>query len=288
MTTYSAFFSSGLLAPHHASFSGYGQLNADSYPDYDASSPATPSSPLPDSDIEVERDREITPTPDAPSRSMSSSSSNSSANPCTTQAPPRLRRRRSSLTVGTSPMNSIRSPTRTAGAALQLQMHLPNPTRSRSGSLSASTSQTDMYGKVGKSSNVASEGTSLVGRMRSGSVGTVLRPRRGVRRLASVPAAAPPPTAPLPAIPTLMLSPVQPWNGPYTAPLNGAFPTSPAMCFSFSTPNATMNTEVRPPLIARARSTECVPRVGQPPRGRERSFSLVGHGLTIDEEMKEN
>ncbi|KAG5643935.1 hypothetical protein DXG03_009345 [Asterophora parasitica] len=281
MTTYSAFFSSGLLAPHHASYAGYGHLNTDSYTDYDGPSPATSSSPLPDSDIESERDRDITPTPDASSPSTFSSGSHTTST--TIQPQPRLRRRRSSLKVGTSPMNSIRSPTRNAGAALQLQMHLPNPARSRSGSLST-TAQTDLYGNIGMG-NVASEGTSLVGRMRSGSVGAVLRPRRGVRRLASVPAPAPPPTAPLPAIPALLLSPAaQGWLGPHSAPLNGSFHQT---CVPFITSNTVMNNaEMRPPLVTRL-SSESVTRATQPARGRERSFSL-SNGLTIDEEMKEN
>ncbi|KAF9465659.1 hypothetical protein BDZ94DRAFT_1253619 [Collybia nuda] len=71
-------------------------------------------------------------------------------------------------------MNAIRSPARTAGAALQLQMHLPSPPRSRSGSLSTTAPTQDPYGNIGIG-NLASEGTSLVGRMRSGSVGGALR-----------------------------------------------------------------------------------------------------------------
>jgi hypothetical protein len=160
MAAYSAFFSSGLLAPHHpASPTNY----------YDAPSPARPSSPpIPDdSDIEVDTEREETPTPDVPSFLP----------PITTQSRPRLRKRRSSITLGTSPMNAIRSPSRTAGAALQLQLHLPtSPSRSRSSSLSnaTTTNQTDLYGGVGIGmGNVASEDTSLVGRMRSGSMGGV-------------------------------------------------------------------------------------------------------------------
>ncbi|GLB41501.1 hypothetical protein LshimejAT787_1001010 [Lyophyllum shimeji] len=284
MTTYSAFFSSGLLAPRHASYASFNDvLNKDSYPYYDAPSPATPSSPLPDSDIELDTDREITPTPDPrpPSRSTGTSHARtpSSASTNSTQAQPRLRKRRSSLTIATSPMNSIRSPQRTAGAALQLHMHLPNPARSRSGSLStAAAAPAETQG----TGNVASEGTKLMGRMRSGSVGAALRPRRGVRRLASVPAPAPPPTAPLPALPTFLLSPS--WSGPHTAPLAGAFPQTPVRC-SLDAPAMNNNTklEARPPLAPRTFSAESVPSA----RGRERSFSL-SQGLRIDEEMKEN
>ncbi|KAG6907492.1 hypothetical protein DXG01_008686 [Tephrocybe rancida] len=261
MTTYSAFFSSGLLAPRHA---------ASSYPHYDAPSPVSPSSPLPDSDVDLNMDRDITPTPDSVYRPT--------ATVTTAAAPqPRLRKRRSSLTVGTSPMNAIRSPARTAGAALQLQMHLASPSRSRSGSLSTTTSTTaDTYNNIGMG-NIASENTSLVGRMRSGSVGAVLRPRRGVRRLASVPAPAPPPTAPLPAVPAILFSQAQSWfNAPQTVPLTSAFPKN-----SFLTQNPV---EPRAPLSVRSAS-DSVPSVTL--RGRERGYSL-NEGLRIDEEMKEN
>lgn len=145
MTTYSAFFSSGLLASRNA---------ADSSSDYDPYSPTLLASPLSDSDIEPDTDRENTPTPENVPRTA--------LTPAVSQR--RLRKRRSSLTIGTSPMHAIRSPQRNAGAALQLQMHLPSPSRSRSGSLNATGTN-----------NIASQSTSLVGRMRSGSVGAALR-----------------------------------------------------------------------------------------------------------------
>ncbi|KAG6864403.1 hypothetical protein C0993_008927, partial [Termitomyces sp. T159_Od127] len=145
MTTYSAFFSSGLLAPRHA---------ADAPCDYDPSSPTLSASPLSDSDIEPDTDRENTPTPENVPRTA--------PGPANSQR--RLRKRRSSLTIGTSPMNAIRSPQRNASAALQLQMHLPSPPRSRSGSFSTAGTN-----------NIASQSTSLVGRMRSGSIGAAIR-----------------------------------------------------------------------------------------------------------------
>ncbi|KAG5732858.1 hypothetical protein E4T56_gene7943 [Termitomyces sp. T112] len=229
MATYSAFFSSGFLASRNA---------------HDTSSLGLSS----DSDTEPDTDRESTPTPDNISRAV----------PVPAAPQSRLRKRRSSLTIGTSPMNAIRSPQRNASAALQLQMHLTSPSRSRSGSLSAAGTN---------NSNIASESTSLVGRMRSGSVGVALRPRRNVRRLAPVPAPAPPPTAPLPAVPAFFLSPAQPW---FNAPL----PKS-----SFLIPN---HVETRAPLAV------CpMPDQSSTFKGRQRGFSL-SDGLTIDEEMKEN
>lgn len=168
MTTYSTFFSSGLLAAtRHASFDSY-----DSYAGFEDPCPLSPSSPLPDSDIEIDGDRISTRTPVTTSHSFINSS--------TTNPPrPRLRKRKSSLTVGCSPMNAIRSPARNAGVAFQLQMH----PRSRSGSVTnAPTTDLDPNSKysiaVGlgiRTSNLASEGTSLVGRMRSGSVGGAFR-----------------------------------------------------------------------------------------------------------------
>ena len=178
MLTYSAFFSSGLLAPHRS----YNSTNDAAYPYYDAPSPAAPSFPLPlDDDSDIEIDRSITPT-GPPATSNTNMMVTEIPAPSTTSAAappnrPHLRKRRSSLTVATSPMNSIKSPTRTAGAALQLQRHL-SPSRARSGSLNinlnASVVTGDLfggaYGGLGVG-NIASEGTSLVGRMRSGSVG---------------------------------------------------------------------------------------------------------------------
>ncbi|RDB27694.1 hypothetical protein Hypma_003270 [Hypsizygus marmoreus] len=281
-TTYSAFFSSGLLAPQNLSLS---VPTYTPYDGYDAPSPATPSSPLPDSDIELDGDRENTPTPESLAHSHFDSRSASTTSNTNTR--PRLRKRRSSLTVGTNPITSIRSPTRNAGAALQLQMHLPtvaSPSRSRSGSLSQTLNQNqnlnhnenEVYAR-----GVATEATSLVGRMRSGSVGGALRPRRGVRRLASVPApTAPPPTAPLPAIPTLLLSP---WCSPHTAPIGGSFPrNTPA--FQRTPQMSGFSGSARPPLAVRP-DVQGVGVGGV--KGRDRSYSL-GNGYRIEEEMKEN
>ena len=197
MTTYSAFFSSGLLAPHHAYFTSAfprtptkqraeGYLSPMTTP-----SPACPSSPMPipdDSDVELAFDMDIdqkgkdgdndaTPTQTHKGTLMSSSH----FLPKQQQPQPRLRKRRSSITLAASPMNAIRSPARTAGAALQLQRHLPPPppvglgARSRSGSLAqAGELGLDVVGG-NDMRNVARESTSLLGRMRSGSVGGLLR-----------------------------------------------------------------------------------------------------------------
>ncbi|PPR05238.1 hypothetical protein CVT24_010343 [Panaeolus cyanescens] len=182
---------------------------------------------------EIDDRRSLTPTPQthgpansgagshlripAPKISADTASPNPNA-----QNTPRLRRRRSSLTQATSPMNAIKSPARAAGSALLLQMQLAgvttNPgliTRARSGSLTGAVV-------------AATEGSSLMGRLRSGSCSNVnstailasasstsavsrveppkaaFRPRRGVRgRVVTlpIPAPSPPPNAPLPALP---------------------------------------------------------------------------------------
>ncbi|KAJ3799616.1 hypothetical protein GGU11DRAFT_652616, partial [Lentinula aff. detonsa] len=187
MTTYSAFFSSGLLAaPHmYSSHSVYDNR----IPSHGDPSPSLLSvSDVIDDTSDLELDRSTTPTPTNVDGQATS----------THQAQHCIRRRRSSLTVGTSPMNIIKSPSRAAGTALQLQRHLlTSPGRSRSGSTSSVVS-------IGEevNSNIASESTSLYRRMRSGSVGSVLKSRRGARRGAPGPK-FPPPSAPLPALPSI-------------------------------------------------------------------------------------
>ena len=199
MTTYSAFFSSGLLAPHHAYFTSSSprtptKQRAESYlSPMPTPSPARPSSPMPipdDSDVELafdmdvdqkEKDRDNDATPTQSQRGTLTSSSHILPKQQHQQPQPRLRKRRSSITLAASPMNAIRSPARTAGAALQLQRHLPPPppgglgARSRSGSL-AQAGELGLDVVAGNDMrNVARESTSLLGRMRSGSVGGLLR-----------------------------------------------------------------------------------------------------------------
>ncbi|KAF8159198.1 hypothetical protein B0H34DRAFT_796487 [Crassisporium funariophilum] len=219
---YSPFFSSGLLAPH----TPRKNLNASSSWDdcSDAILPSQPSSPmsiLDDSLMEIDMTqfihdnsrRSATPTPQTTPMQSPQAVKAKTATPQQTLMAPRLRRRRSSLTQATSPMNAIRSPARTAGNALHLQRQLcttagPASPRARSGSVSSGEGMaTSRYGNI----SVASDSTSLIGRLRSGSVGSppaapvAFRHRRGVRRLHTAPLsapAAPPPTAPLPALPS--------------------------------------------------------------------------------------
>ncbi|KAF5340972.1 hypothetical protein D9611_006054 [Ephemerocybe angulata] len=294
MASYSAFFSSGLLAPRQA----YDNPTTPSKPKaidgfptpYGDSSPIRPASPLPthsdaivvDEPMELDypSGRESTPTQHTVTASLQAAAKITSAaagSSATAQAQPRLRRRRSSLTIAVSPLTSIRSPTRTVGAALQMQRHLAmNPGRSRGGSLSSSNppSAVEGFTMFGMASSVASEGTSLTGRLRSGSVGSsVYRApppatagitsrglRKHVRRVTSVPAPVPPPSAPLPALPQL----------PFSAK---SFPRTP-----FSYQNHDMPGSAGIPAAMS----------GQKLKGRDRGFSVSSTVGRIDEEMKEN
>lgn len=147
-----------------------------------------------DDTSDIELDRSTTPTP-APNGQPAQSGQ------------PKLRRRRSSLTLGTSPMNVIKSPSRSVGSALQLQRHLyASPGRARSGSTSSIISIGEEVHQT--SNNIASESTSLFGRMRSGSIGSALKSRRTIRRVPGP--SCPPPSAPLPPLPPLSALPTLP------------------------------------------------------------------------------
>ncbi|KAK7456432.1 hypothetical protein VKT23_010680 [Stygiomarasmius scandens] len=206
MTTYSSFFSSGLLAAPQAY-------------DHYQSMPSIPSSPsmmseaLDDaSDIDVdrlERERSTTPT--------QFSSLGTAAN-LASAGQPRLRKRRSSLTMGTSALNSIKSPMRNANTAFQFQRHLQaTPGRARSGSLSSViTYEEESIPEVPPVNNDVSKKRS---RMRSGSIGTALKTRNVPARL--IPRASPPPNAPLPPLPPMPLSPTHAKS--FSVPPNSMF-----------------------------------------------------------------
>ncbi|KAJ7065369.1 hypothetical protein C8F01DRAFT_1125390 [Mycena amicta] len=103
---------------------------------------------------------------------------------------PGPRKRRSSITTATSPVSVIKlkSPARAAGNAWHIANVAAHSPRSRSGSV-----------------NVASEDSSMIGRMRSGSLTNRLRSRRPLTSKRPVALlftpTQPAPTAPLPALP---------------------------------------------------------------------------------------
>ncbi|KAF8716617.1 hypothetical protein AX14_006557 [Amanita brunnescens Koide BX004] len=233
MSSYSSFFSSGLLAPPvtiysrkdlpmHVSPDDEEMVGAS--PRVNGLSPAAPSSPMAipdDSDTEFNiSDRVVTPTREHRSRTLSytsgrkielspirvdmdigaSAGSHTSHNQRTPRSPSqppsgrRLRRRRSSLAGSTSPMCAIKSASRSIGHALELQKLLRSPIRSRKNSLSLAAAATDML--AGNGTNT--EQNTLLTRLRSGSTSSYRR--RTLRRVSMVPP-APPPSAPLPELP---------------------------------------------------------------------------------------
>ncbi|THU88639.1 hypothetical protein K435DRAFT_969409 [Dendrothele bispora CBS 962.96] len=210
MTTYSSFFSSGLLAAPQT----YDRLNSlPSIP----SSPSMMSEALDDaSDIDIERyerERSTTPTPfslHGPTASITSAAGQQ----------PRLRKRRSSLTLGTSSLNSIKSPMRNVNSAYQFQRHLQGtPSRVRSGSLSSViTCEEDSIPEASQPV-VNEEVNKRRTRLRSGSIGTALKTRNIPAR--SIPRAMPPPDAPLPPLPPMPLSPTHAKS--FSVPPNSIF-----------------------------------------------------------------
>lgn len=204
MSSYSSFFSSGLLAPPvtiysrkdlpmHVSPDDEEMVGAS--PRVNGLSPAAPSSPMAipdDSDTEFNiSDRVVTPTREHRSRTLSytsgrkielspirvdmdigaSAGSHTSHNQRTPRSPSqppsgrRLRRRRSSLAGSTSPMCAIKSASRSIGHALELQKLLRSPIRSRKNSLSLAAAATDIL--AGNGTNT--EQNTLLTRLRSGS-----------------------------------------------------------------------------------------------------------------------
>lgn len=96
---------------------------------------------------------------------------------------PRMRRRRSSLGLNASPVTALKSNTAAsrasvAGGVVQRQSTASNgvvaPVRSRSGSV-VETGMLMSRAAMSVASNDATSGNSIVGRMRSGSVGAALR-----------------------------------------------------------------------------------------------------------------
>ncbi|EIW75288.1 hypothetical protein CONPUDRAFT_169660 [Coniophora puteana RWD-64-598 SS2] len=186
MVAYSAFFSAGLLATK----------------DEDArSTTPTPSSselaPLSSTDMD------ITPKASMDQSTASQPQSQGSAAPSRT-----MRRRRSSINIGANSMASIKCPARNASSALQ---------RARAGSVNdlapfainmgvlPPNAGANMGSVAAAGTGVASEDTSLMSRFRSGSMASLggprPRPRRVLRRSAAAPT-RPPPSVPLPELPS--------------------------------------------------------------------------------------
>ncbi|GJE84675.1 hypothetical protein PsYK624_007510 [Phanerochaete sordida] len=128
---------------------------------------------------------------------------------------PRMRRRRSSMGLSSSPVTPLKGtpPSRAATVHLQRQsmpmgvLGVASPARSRSGSITESISFTrSAMSSISATSDPAKAG-SLLSRMRSGSVGNALRSNSRRRKPNNQTPAPPPPNAPLPAPPQLRLPP---------------------------------------------------------------------------------
>jgi len=193
MSGYSSIFSSGLLAsPRPDSHAGYA----------DFSTPSRPHSP-----INVDSDPDTTPTKlnampipsseEAMSYFMprSRASSNASGTSSVPGVAPRLRRRRSSLSMANNGLSAVKSPQRNVGIALQRNSLMGSSARARSGSTDVGPAElpSPEEGGHGSVPNRVSGG-----RSRSGSTGGTMRPPRALRK----PPPVPPPTSPLPPLPT--------------------------------------------------------------------------------------
>ncbi|KAI0057626.1 hypothetical protein BV25DRAFT_1830872 [Artomyces pyxidatus] len=181
MSGYSSIFASGLLATPHR---------------HPGSTPSRSSSPdmmALDTTPTNSKSPYLLPTPGdddvdyfSSPRSRASSTT-STASSVQAGAPPRLRRRRSSLTVATTAMGAIKSPLRSASVALQRSGLMTPGGRARSGSVDVVMGMEDF----------GSTPNPITGRMRSGSLGGALRTRRTIRKPATAP-----PTMPLPPPPS--------------------------------------------------------------------------------------
>ncbi|VDC05157.1 unnamed protein product [Peniophora sp. CBMAI 1063] len=192
---YSSIFASGLLATPRPSRHGSGEaMDTDTTPTSSKTYTTNFTNPFPPHGQDADMTSGDADYFTSRSRASSTASTDSTA--------PRLRRRRSSLTVNpnANPLASVRSPLRSAGAAFQ--RNLIGGARSRSGSVSTEPAND------GHAHSTAPANT-IKGRTRSGSLGTALRSSRKASR-------KPPPAMPLPALPPLPPSAT-----------NEAFPTTP-------------------------------------------------------------
>jgi len=186
-TTYSEFFSSGLLALSRA----HNKTHSPPSPAF-LSSPDVTQAPFSmDQDSDVEN-LDITLDVNSARTSIPTADNGRSRSECVGSTRqhaqrPRLRKRRSSITVSTSPMNMIKSPQRNASNALLLQQRLP-----QTGSLDCSCSGNlgslglDQLSTTAGRSDDSSFASQSLARMRSGSVGSSTLPRYVLLLSASV------------------------------------------------------------------------------------------------------
>ncbi|KAL0064945.1 hypothetical protein AAF712_008067 [Marasmius tenuissimus] len=151
--------------------------------------------------------------------------------------PPRaIRKRKSSCSLEASPHGRVRSHSRAAENALSFQLHLP---RSRSGSVNPIHPPPPLPSVESGPINEGAAEKNVIGRVRSGSIGTTLKSNRALRRLPNNP--LPPPNAPLPPLPA--------------TPANASSPTKPRLhhsksisCLASRLAGMNVNREPLPPL----------------------------------------
>lgn len=201
--TYSAFFSSGLLAPpNELSYPAMRSRQDSTSSTFSVSSfLASPSA------IYGDRERDVSAyddTSDVETEVVKRERTKSSQG-----APKTVRRRRSSLSINASPMTHVRSPSRAVESSLALQRHLQTPSRSRSGSLTAAgLAMGAMPSQSQRNASDVDATMKVRTRMRSGSVGEALKSRRTVRRIPNN--TLPPPSLPLPPLPPTPSTPSTP------------------------------------------------------------------------------
>ncbi|RPD54741.1 hypothetical protein L226DRAFT_523022 [Lentinus tigrinus ALCF2SS1-7] len=230
---YSSFFSSGLLAPHTPGR---------------AQTPRPPSPTTPRAAVASLVPDDTTPTGASATPSGSGTSSladQSQVLPSISVAAaedsrPRLRRRRSSLAGAASPLVAMKSSGSIRQATASVQRNLRTRAGSDASILSTASGTSIIAGLMDSAPTTsASKPSGIIGRLRSGSLGTALRPRRGLRRpVPSVPA-LPPPSAPLPDVPPV--------------PALSASPTSPLPTITAS-PVTPRTPASRPPLMHRTQT----------------------------------
>ncbi|CAL1713899.1 unnamed protein product [Somion occarium] len=281
-TYYSAFFSSGLLANSNDPFAR----------------PSTPETATPRSNA-TNLSEDTTPT-------ATSSSSTYTLSSIVETAPspaPVLRRRRSSITLGASPVSSIKA---RSSANTAQKLHTLMSASSGQGSMRlrarAGSVHESVFSRVAVAANDATEGNSLMGRLRSGSIGTALRPRRQLRKTLPAP---PPPTVPLPALPPCppMLTLNIPSSTGFSSSQPPSTPRRPLTHRSRTTDNLLIPIETPPMSRSSPRSgaedfSMTSPNVGFPTGGRDYPSpietpdekNITGYFFSADRDtqMKEN
>ncbi|KAI5120445.1 hypothetical protein M0805_009907 [Coniferiporia weirii] len=184
-----------------------------------------------------------------------------------TPARQRTRRRRSSLTQANSPLCSVKSPERAANASLS-RVILCSPVRTRAPPARRADNE-------------------FIQRLRSSSMGEILRSRRGPTRKPAPAPTTPPPDLPLPAVPTK--------GRPASSPPSDGLITAAAR-LSLSAPSPAPSFGSSQVMLTPGFVTKLAQALATPPSsGNESPIDPMMSGRSyfeeftpIDDEMKEN